>query len=45
MNIVCMYVDIHYHLFKFECGRKKRVRKNYIVGWREYNLGGKQTRS
>jgi hypothetical protein len=36
MNVICMYVYIHY--YTFECGLdgKKRARKNYILRRREY---------
>jgi hypothetical protein len=35
MNIVCIYVYIHYHLF--ECGKKEGYKK-YILKQREYKF-------
>jgi hypothetical protein len=36
MNVVCMYVSIHYHLNEY--GQKKWTRKNYILKRTKYYL-------
>jgi hypothetical protein len=46
MNVVSMYIYIHYHLnecgrkkgYLNECGRKKKARKNYILERSEYSF-------